>query len=219
MTIRRRNLPLRVFDPNLPLTTLKRRVLRQIAGATARRTGSELEAYLSQVHDAYEATERGVIMRAHPKVAGRPGFMRIIEKGGTDYVGVAHGVGVAFDAKSTDDPASFHLDPKAWRQSQLLSRWQRNGGVGFFLVYARARQIAYLVFAVDAALNGGVVLRDARGHQKGAAAFRPRVPWVTLADNLDWLAALYALGHIAPPSDFALSPTLTQMSERFRDAP
>lgn len=201
------------YPPHLTQNALKRRVMRQIAGARARRSGSELEEYLDRLHDGMEAAARGVVMRAHPKVAGKPGFMRIVSKGGTDYVGTAYGIPVAFDAKSTDDPASFHLDPKAWRQSSLLANWQRCGGVGFFLVYARARQIAYLVMDVGSALTTGVILRDA--HRRGTR-FAPHVPWVSLSDGLDWLAVLCAMGHITKP-EHPVSPAIAEMARGFRE--
>lgn len=55
-------------------------------------------------------------------------------KSTVDYIGISHGRGIAFDAKSTQKKTSFPLDNVHEHQVEYLKKFKDQGGVAFFLI-------------------------------------------------------------------------------------
>ncbi|MBO1513231.1 Holliday junction resolvase RecU [Metabacillus bambusae] len=55
-------------------------------------------------------------------------------KSTVDYVGIAHGRGIAFDAKSTQINTSFPLANVHEHQVEYLKKFKDQGGIAFFLI-------------------------------------------------------------------------------------
>src|SRR5699024_2486642 len=82
----------------------------------------------------YYDKRTGRVVRAFPK-----------EKGTVDFLGVSHGRGIAFDAKSTNNTTRFPLDNVKEHQLQYLLDYQEQGGIAFLIVeFAKLREIYYL---------------------------------------------------------------------------
>lgn len=83
------------------------------------------------------------------------------EKSTVDYVGVANGKPIAFDAKSTRERTRFPLRNIQPHQMGFLKRWQDQGGKAFFLIeFVKHNEIYYVSYddvydCWEQAYNGG----------------------------------------------------------------
>lgn len=72
----------------------------------------------------------GKVIRAFPQ-----------EKGTVDFIGMSHGRGIAFDAKSTNETTRFPLDNIKQHQVDYLLNHQDQGGISFFIIeFAKHRE-------------------------------------------------------------------------------
>lgn len=67
------------------------------------------------------------------------------KKSTVDFVGVANGRAVAFDAKSTRERKRFPLKNIEEHQFLFLKRWKDNGGISFILVEFVKKNEVYLL--------------------------------------------------------------------------
>jgi recombination protein U len=66
-------------------------------------------------------------------------------KSTVDYVGIAHGKGIAFDAKSTRETTRFPLANVHEHQVEYLIRYKDQGGQAFFLIeFEKHREFYYV---------------------------------------------------------------------------
>ena len=83
------------------------------------------------------------------------------EKSTVDYIGIANGRAIAFDAKSTRETTRFPLANIEDHQVKFLKQWKQNGGISFILVEFAKKQEVYLLSINQlekwflAAKNGG----------------------------------------------------------------
>ena len=67
------------------------------------------------------------------------------KKSTVDFVGVANGRAIAFDAKSTRERTRFPLANIEQHQMDFLERFQDQGGIGFFLVEFAKHHEFYII--------------------------------------------------------------------------
>lgn len=210
----------------------------RIRAANRKRVGDRLERLLEHGATAYRhltwhddgtryrtADHRSppvaVLSRVHPRVAGAPGRMRIVEKGTVDFVGQvrqppfdpARGIGrimapvlpLAFDAKSVSGgEASFAVDPAQWHQLAYLADVAAGGGLaGYLLEDARERRAWWIGGPQLAVLQQGHRVKfrrlatapdAARAHT--VESLVPTVAWGllpgTALQGYDWLPLVLA---------------------------
>jgi recombination protein U len=77
----------------------------------------------------------------------RANYVKGYKKGKStvDYVGIANGRGIAFDAKSTKETTRFPLDNVHKHQVEYLKRYEDQGGIAFLLVYFESLKETYFV--------------------------------------------------------------------------
>lgn len=69
------------------------------------------------------------------------------KKGTVDFIGIAQGRSIAFDAKSTEKPTRFPLDNIEEHQINYLRKHQDQGGISFFIVeFSKLGEVYYLPF-------------------------------------------------------------------------
>lgn len=69
------------------------------------------------------------------------------KKSTVDFIGIADGRGIAFDAKSTQERTRFPLDNISDHQFRFLKSWKDNGGISFILVeFAKLKETYVLTF-------------------------------------------------------------------------
>lgn len=66
-------------------------------------------------------------------------------KSSVDFIGLAHGRGIAFDAKSTKETTRFPLKNVHDHQVEYLKKYQDQGGTAFFLIHFEKLQETYFV--------------------------------------------------------------------------
>ena len=95
------------------------------------------------------------------------------KKSTVDYIGVANGKAIAFDAKSTRERTRFPLSNIAEHQINFLKDWQDQGGKAFFLIeFVKHGEVFFAEFTEikpywDRARNGGrksIAYRDFEVH-------------------------------------------------------
>lgn len=102
------------------------------------------------------ATPWQVIRRGKQIVTAFP-----TKKSTVDYIGVANGKAIAFDAKSTRERTRFPLSNIPSHQIEFLKDWQDQGGKAFFLIEFVKHQEVYFIEIEemlpywDRASNGG----------------------------------------------------------------
>lgn len=62
-----------------------------------------------------------------------------------DFVGLSHGRGIAFDAKSTKQTTRFPLNNIEQHQIDFLKKWKDQGGISFILVHFEKHRETYLL--------------------------------------------------------------------------
>ncbi|CAM4018597.1 Holliday junction resolvase RecU [Geobacillus stearothermophilus] len=72
------------------------------------------------------------------------------KKGMVDFIGIAHGRMIAFDAKSTRERTRFPLDNIEDHQMAFLKSWRDQGAITFFLVEFVNQHEVYLLRFSDA---------------------------------------------------------------------
>lgn len=83
------------------------------------------------------------------------------KKSTVDFIGIANGRAIAFDAKSTRERTRFPLANIEDHQFQFLKSWKDNGGISFILVEFAKKQEVYILTINQlekwflAAKNGG----------------------------------------------------------------
>lgn len=83
------------------------------------------------------------------------------EKSTVDFIGIANGRAIAFDAKSTREITRFPLSNIEDHQVRFLKQWHQNGGISFILVeFAKKKEvyllsIGQLIKWLESANNGG----------------------------------------------------------------
>lgn len=126
-------------------------------------------------------------------VVGRDSLPRRIGFAGpVDFTGVAQGIPVAFDAKSTGEP---RLDQHMIAQHQLeeLLGWQRAGGVGFLLVEIQRKWLVAVTAELYLVLLGKRGSVPMRAFADEIAKRTPGIAAVTSCSHgvpVDFLAAL-----------------------------
>jgi recombination protein U len=86
------------------------------------------------------ATPWKVIRRGNQIVSAFPE-----KKSTVDFIGIANGRAIAFDAKSTRERTRFPLSNIEEHQFQFLKRWKDNGGISFILVEFAKKQEIYVL--------------------------------------------------------------------------
>jgi recombination protein U len=76
----------------------------------------------------------GRVIRAFPR-----------EKGTVDFVGISHGRGIAFDAKSTKETTRFPLKNIEQHQIDYLLQHKDQGGISFFIIDFSKKDERYYV--------------------------------------------------------------------------
>lgn len=66
-------------------------------------------------------------------------------KGFVDFVGIANGRSICFEAKSTRERTSFPLDNIKRHQVEVLRDWHNLGGISFVLIEFEKRNAVYLL--------------------------------------------------------------------------
>jgi len=92
--------------------------------------GRAWETQLDYWHDQYRRDRRAFIVHTHPKVKKVGGRLIYEKKAPPDYIGVASGRGVCFDAKSTK-AERWPFSSLAQHQARDLEANQENGGISF----------------------------------------------------------------------------------------
>lgn len=115
------------------------------AGRAAKQSGGEFEDELEHENGDYAAQGLAFLTRAHPPVVGPPDRLRRAGSGGVDFVGVACGLPVMFDAKSRQNAASYRQDERDMHQLEELLANHRAGGLSFLLIRDPALSRVYLL--------------------------------------------------------------------------
>ena len=113
--------------------------------------GKAFETAIRMSNDIYRVRGMGVIHKTDPPIQIQKieppnkviGFKK--DKGLPDFIGMAHGRGIAFEAKKTAERTSFPLSNIKPHQMEDLEQWQQNGGVAFFLIFFEKLQECYFV--------------------------------------------------------------------------
>lgn len=67
------------------------------------------------------------------------------KKSTVDFIGVAHGRPIAFDAKSTRERTRFPLNNLENHQYEFLQQWRNQGGIAFLLLEFAVLKESYLI--------------------------------------------------------------------------
>lgn len=121
------------------------------APTTYANRGKLFENALIATNNGYLARKMGHIIKLEPPVQitqNLPsnkviGFKK--EKGFVDFCGMAHGRGIAFDAKETKESTRFPLGNIKAHQMRSLELWLDMGGISFFLIYFAKLDECYFV--------------------------------------------------------------------------
>ncbi|MDZ5712267.1 Holliday junction resolvase RecU [Jeotgalibacillus haloalkalitolerans] len=160
--------------------------------------GKTLELYIDHANAMYEHRGQGVIVRQHPevkatKVDGKrilSGFFK--DKGAPDYIGLASGVSICFDAKETKVKTNFPLKNIKSHQVKYLKQWDQQGGLSFLIIHFTTHKEVYLFpyKALQQSLN------------EAAAAGAKSIPYKVIQERgrlikpgdkitLDWLSTAW----------------------------
>ena len=148
-------------------------------GAEAKRAGKEFEDELEQQHARWQRDGLACLQRGNPKTVRVNGEIRVVGKGGVDFVGTFGNRAVAFDAKNRSGAASFALMDRKGRDNEraeaiFLRDFARAGGFSFYLIRDLELRRIYLVSGeehFDALLGGRAVpLRERLTSQPGSGA-------------------------------------------------
>lgn len=101
--------------------------------------GKPLEILVNYECDRLQTEGIGMIVKQHVDWCIIRRQKRIVNafprsKAVVDYLGLYHGIPVAFDAKSTLDKTSLPLGNLKEHQVEFLRTWEAVGGIGFWLV-------------------------------------------------------------------------------------
>jgi recombination protein U len=115
--------------------------------------GKDLEMYIVQANERYSLLEVAEIEQIPvpigiDKVDAKTkkitnAFFK--EKSTVDFLGVANGRFLAFDAKETEDPNKFPLQNVHEHQYNKLRKYALQGGVSFLLVHFKAHHETYIL--------------------------------------------------------------------------
>lgn len=130
--------------------------------------GQELERLIERSNEIYRNRGMALVYKIptpwniyYNKKTGQVFKAFPAEKSTVDFIGISHGRGIAFDAKSTNNRTSFPLNNIKPHQIEYLKRFREQGGEAFFIVeFAKLHEVYFLpIKAVlswwEASLNGG----------------------------------------------------------------
>lgn len=141
-----------------------------IKNASQANRGRGLEDQIKAANEAYMVRGQAQINFIATPAKKINGEMVFTDKSTVDFVGLCHGRGIAFDAKSTKRD-KFPLSNVKEHQVEFLRRWRDQGGLSFFIVeFAAHREIYCVPLSFfekywDAAMNDGkkyIPLEDIR---------------------------------------------------------
>lgn len=118
------------------------------------RRGYALEGMVEASNRTYENKGQALVHKVptpwkvmYDKRTGRVKKAWPEEKGTVDFIGLAKGMPIAFDAKSTESKTSFPLKNIKPHQIHFLEQHEKQGGISFLLVeFSTMRQIYYFPF-------------------------------------------------------------------------
>lgn len=101
--------------------------------------GMSFETLIEYANTQYQAKGIAIMQKIPTPVKVIRDGKRIVsafhaKQSTVDFIGLANGVPIAFDAKSTRNKTSFPLANIEQHQIDFMQRWQEHGGVAFLLV-------------------------------------------------------------------------------------
>lgn len=112
--------------------------------------GRAFEEQVERSNKMYERRGQALIIKAHTEVRVKRSGKELVgakfgEKAPVDFIGLANGVAVAFDAKSTQETTKFPHANVAQHQIEFMRKFQLQGGRAFLLVHFAKRFETYLL--------------------------------------------------------------------------
>lgn len=110
-------------------------------GHYARNQGEILENMIEGTNEMYKRKGWAVVDKVptpwsvkYDKYKGKAISAYPQEKSTVDFVGISHGRGIAFDAKSTTNKTSFPMKNIKPHQVEYLKQFQDQGGIAFMII-------------------------------------------------------------------------------------
>lgn len=112
--------------------------------------GRAFEEQVERSNLMYRRRGLAVVEKLHTEVAVKRKGKELVEaqfisKAAVDFVGIANGTAVAFDAKSTKDASKFPLNNIAEHQLQFMRDFQQQGGISFLVIHVEKKFTTYLL--------------------------------------------------------------------------
>lgn len=135
-----------IHDPNLWNSFIFRNVCIGVIGISYKNRGKSFESLIEYTNKQYALKGWGLIEKMptpwkvfyDKKTKSSKAFP---EKSGVpDFMGISHGRGICFDAKSTKVSTRFDLKNIEEHQMKFLKQYQDQGGKSFFLIHFKQRQ-------------------------------------------------------------------------------
>jgi recombination protein U len=112
--------------------------------------GKELESMITHSNETYalkgwafirKTPNPWIVIRKGKEVFAKPNPKEKL----VDYIGVAQGKAVAFDAKTSKETTRFPLANIHQDQMDFLKSWSEQGGIAFFLIWLETLNEYYIV--------------------------------------------------------------------------
>lgn len=157
--------------------------------------GKLLEHYIHIANATYAQRGKAVIIKQHPEVTVTgtaekkitSGFYKA--KGAPDYIGLAGGVGICFDAKETKEN-SLPMKNISHHQICYMRQWQQQGGISFILVHFKSHAATYIL---PLQLIEEALANDSKSISLEEAKSGGRIVSAGSGITIDWLSAVLKL--------------------------
>lgn len=126
-------------NPDINLNFLYNRVYRNVCIGVIvisyRNRGKSFENVIDYTNRQYALKGWALVDKVPTPTKNIKGRIVYEQKSSVDFIGISHGTGIAFDAKSTKVNTRFDLKNIHAHQMKFLKSYQDQGGKAFFLIH------------------------------------------------------------------------------------